>query len=119
MLGGFKAARRKVRLTPEALTRSYYLDEERKLPLVIEPSVSDLDPVAWAARHQSQTRKILNAIHPDIRDRFSNHGYMYARNFGEGFGLPWQETFQTPPNLMWGTTALNMKLHAPGSTTNA
>jgi len=43
MLGGFKAARRKVRLTPEALTRSYYLDDERKLPLVIEPSPAKLE----------------------------------------------------------------------------
>jgi alpha-ketoglutarate-dependent taurine dioxygenase len=193
MPGAFKAARRKVRLTPEALTRSYYLDDERKLPLVIEPCVGDLDLVAWAESHSdfiaseldrhgalllrgfditsverfeqfiratsggalpyherssprspvsgniytstdypapetiflhnelsyniqfplkiyffclvpanhggetpiADTRKILNAIHPDIRDRFSNRGYMYARNFGEGFGLPWQETFQT------------------------
>jgi hypothetical protein len=51
MLGGLKAARRKVRLTLEALTRSYYLDDERKLPLVIEPCISDPDPVAWAESH--------------------------------------------------------------------
>lgn len=189
----FRAARRKVKLTPEALTRTYYLDDARKLPLVIEPSVSDLDPVAWAETHRdfiatelaqhgalllrgfdvpsverfeqfiratsagalpyherssprsqvsgniytstdypaaesiflhnelsynlqfplkiyffclaparhggetpiADTRKILRAIDPDIRDRFAKRGYMYARNFGEGFGLPWQETFQT------------------------
>lgn len=51
MPGGFNAARRKVQLTPEALTRSYYLDDERKLPLVIEPCISELDPVAWAESH--------------------------------------------------------------------
>lgn len=193
VLEGFKAARHKVKLTPEALTRSYYLDDARKLPLVIEPCVSDLDPVAWAETHRefiatelaqhgalllrgfdvtsverfeqfirvtspgalpyherssprsqvsgniytstdypapeaiflhnelsynlkfplkiyffclvpashggetpiADTRKILKAINPDIRDRFVKQGYMYARNFGEGFGLPWQETFQT------------------------
>jgi alpha-ketoglutarate-dependent taurine dioxygenase len=193
MMQGFKPARRKVRVTPQALTRSYYLDDARKLPLVIEPCVSDLDLVAWAERQSefitseldqhgallfrgfdlssverfeqfiqatsggalpyherssprsqvsgniytstdypapesiflhnehsykirfplkiyffclvpargggetpiADTRKILAAIDPDIRDRFSKHGYMYARNFGEGFGLPWQETFQT------------------------
>jgi len=193
MSGGFKAARRVVRLTPEALTRSYYLDDSRKLPLVIEPCISDLDPVAWAESHASliaseldrhgalllrgfdiasverfeqfiratsngalpyherssprspvsgniytstdypapesiflhnelsynvqfplkiyffclvaprhggetpiaDTRKILDSIDPTIRDRFASRGYMYARNFGEGFGLPWQETFQT------------------------
>jgi alpha-ketoglutarate-dependent taurine dioxygenase len=43
----------------------------------------------------ADTRKILTRIRPDIRQRFTKHGYTYARNFGNGFGLSWQDTFQT------------------------
>lgn len=43
----------------------------------------------------ADTRRILAAIRPEVRDRFAKHGYMYVRNFGHGFGLSWQETFQT------------------------
>lgn len=192
-MSDFNAARQKVRLTPTALVRSYYLDPERKLPLVIEPCVNDLDPLVWAETqrefiaheldqhgallfrgfdihsverfekfiratsngalpynertsprsqvsgniytstdypatesiflHNEQsynvqfplkiyffcltpateggetpiadTRKILNAIRPEIRERFSKQGYVYTRNFGNGFGLSWQQAFQT------------------------
>jgi alpha-ketoglutarate-dependent taurine dioxygenase len=190
----FKPSRRRtVRLTPTAMIRTRYLDAERRLPLVIEPCVSDLDLVAWATNHRefiaaelarhgalllrgfdirsvgsfeqfiaatsggaltynerssprsqvngniytstdypasesiflhneqsynlqfplkiyffclvppaeggetpiADTRKILERIRPDIRRRFATHGYTYARNFGHGFGLSWQDTFQT------------------------
>jgi alpha-ketoglutarate-dependent taurine dioxygenase len=192
-MSDFTAGRQKVRLSPAALVRSYYLDPERKLPLVIEPCVKDLDPIAWAETqrefiaheldqhgalllrnfdirsverfeqfirvtsngalpynertsprsqvsgniytstdypatesiflHNEQsynvqfplkiyfyclepatqggetpiadTRKIFNAIDPDIRDRLAKQGYVYARNFGNGFGLSWQQSFQT------------------------
>jgi alpha-ketoglutarate-dependent taurine dioxygenase len=43
----------------------------------------------------ADTRKILAAISPEIRSRFASQGYLYVRNFGSGFGLSWQETFQT------------------------
>ena len=43
----------------------------------------------------ADTRRILAAIDPAVRKRFADHGYMYVRNFGHGFGLSWQETFQT------------------------
>ena len=192
-MSDFTAGRQKVRLSPAALVRSCYLDPERKLPLVIEPCVNDLDPIAWAETqrefiaheldqhgallfrgfdirsverfeefirvtssgalpyhertsprsqvsgniytstdypatesiflHNEQsynvqfplkiyffcvapatqggetpiadTRKIFNTIDPDIRDRFSKQGYVYTRNFGNGFGLSWQQSFQT------------------------
>ena len=70
MPGGFKAARHKVRLTPEALTRSSYLDDERKLPLVIEPCVSDLDPVALAENHSEF-----------IASELARHGALLLRGF--------------------------------------
>jgi alpha-ketoglutarate-dependent taurine dioxygenase len=40
-------------------------------------------------------RNILKRIDPQIRDRFIAKKVMYMRNFGDGFGLPWQTVFQT------------------------
>ena len=38
-------------------------------------------------------RKVLQRIPQDIRDRFSKKGWMLLRNFGGGFGLPWQTSY--------------------------
>nr|WP_242062951.1 TauD/TfdA family dioxygenase [Nostoc sp. FACHB-145] len=43
----------------------------------------------------ADTRRLLQKINPKIRDRFIEKGVMYVRNFGDGFGLPWQTVFQT------------------------
>ena len=40
-------------------------------------------------------RRIFQRIEPGVRDRFSKKQWMYVRNFGHGFGLPWQTVFQT------------------------
>jgi alpha-ketoglutarate-dependent taurine dioxygenase len=40
-------------------------------------------------------RNIYKRIDPKIRQRFIDKKYMYVRNFGDGFGLSWQTTFQT------------------------
>lgn len=40
-------------------------------------------------------RKIFRRIDPMIRERFARLGWMYVRNFGDGYGLPWQTVFQT------------------------
>ncbi len=40
-------------------------------------------------------RKIFKRLDPTIRDRFIAKKWMYLRNFGDGFGLPWQTVFQT------------------------
>ncbi|MFN6484863.1 MULTISPECIES: TauD/TfdA family dioxygenase [unclassified Nostoc] len=40
-------------------------------------------------------RKVFERIDPTIRDRFIEKQVMYMRNFGDGFGLPWQTVFQT------------------------
>jgi alpha-ketoglutarate-dependent taurine dioxygenase len=53
-----------------------------------QPGAGGQTPIA-------DTRRILAAIKPEIRDRFAKNGYMYVRNFGSGFGLSWQEAFQT------------------------
>ena len=43
----------------------------------------------------ADTRRIFGRIADEIRERFIRRKYMYARNFGDGFGLSWQEAFQT------------------------
>lgn len=43
----------------------------------------------------ADTRKLYQRIDPQIRDRFAEKQVMYVRNFGDGFGLPWQTVFQT------------------------
>ena len=43
----------------------------------------------------ADTRKVYARIDPSIRERFARKGYMYVRNFGQGFGLTWQTAFQT------------------------
>jgi alpha-ketoglutarate-dependent taurine dioxygenase len=40
-------------------------------------------------------RKIFARLSPKIRERFIEKKWMYVRNFGDGFGLPWQTVFQT------------------------
>jgi alpha-ketoglutarate-dependent taurine dioxygenase len=40
-------------------------------------------------------RNIFARISPEIRERFRQKKWMYMRNFGDGFGLPWQTVFQT------------------------
>jgi alpha-ketoglutarate-dependent taurine dioxygenase len=42
----------------------------------------------------ADTRKILQRIDPGIIDAFRRRGYMYVRNFGDGFGVSWQTAFQ-------------------------
>jgi alpha-ketoglutarate-dependent taurine dioxygenase len=40
-------------------------------------------------------RKVLRRISPETQERFKSKKIMYVRNFGSGFGLPWQTVFQT------------------------
>ncbi|HKP12715.1 MAG TPA: TauD/TfdA family dioxygenase, partial [Blastocatellia bacterium] len=40
-------------------------------------------------------RGVFRRLGPDIRERFIEKGWMYVRNFGDGFGLGWEEVFQT------------------------
>lgn len=42
----------------------------------------------------ADTRKILRRIDPRIIAAFLRSGYMYVRNFGDGFGVSWQTAFQ-------------------------
>jgi alpha-ketoglutarate-dependent taurine dioxygenase len=40
-------------------------------------------------------RRVYEQISSSIRERFIERQWMYVRNFGDGFGLPWQTVFQT------------------------
>jgi alpha-ketoglutarate-dependent taurine dioxygenase len=43
----------------------------------------------------ADTRRVLKRIDAATRERFIRKGWMLVRNFGDGFGLPWQTAFQT------------------------
>lgn len=41
------------------------------------------------------TRAVKARISADIEARFREKGVLYVRNYGDGFGLPWQSVFQS------------------------
>ncbi|MCF5657016.1 TauD/TfdA family dioxygenase [Pseudomonas poae] len=41
------------------------------------------------------TRSVKSRISSDIQARFREKGVLYVRNYGDGFGLPWQSVFQS------------------------
>lgn len=43
----------------------------------------------------ADTRKVLQRISPQVRERFMQKKWMYMRNFGHGMGVPWRTAFQT------------------------
>jgi alpha-ketoglutarate-dependent taurine dioxygenase len=43
----------------------------------------------------ADTRRVLNLIPQDVRERFEQKKVLYVRNFGNGLGLPWETVFQT------------------------
>lgn len=55
----------------------------------------DVAPLSRGETPIGDTRAITRAIDPQVRERFARQGIMYVRNYGDGFGLPWQTVFQT------------------------
>jgi len=43
----------------------------------------------------ADTRKVLERLPERLVTRFVEQGYLYVRNFGDGFGVPWQKAFGT------------------------
>ncbi|MEU9115313.1 TauD/TfdA family dioxygenase [Streptomyces sp. NPDC048483] len=43
----------------------------------------------------ADSRRVLERISPEVRERFERHGVKYTREFGSGVGLTWQQTFET------------------------
>lgn len=40
-------------------------------------------------------RAVTHRIDPVVQERFVRQGILYVRNYGDGFGLPWETVFQT------------------------
>lgn len=53
-----------------------------------EAAVGGMTPLA-------DSHRVHERIPAEIRDRFTEHGVMYVRNYGAGADLPWSEVFQT------------------------
>jgi alpha-ketoglutarate-dependent taurine dioxygenase len=52
-------------------------------------------PAEGGATPIASTREVLRLIDPAIRDLLVRRRVQYVRNYGGGFGLPWQTSFQT------------------------
>ena len=37
--------------------------------------------------------KVYDSIGSEVKEKFAEKGWMLTRNYGEGFGLPWQDVF--------------------------
>jgi alpha-ketoglutarate-dependent taurine dioxygenase len=70
--------------------QSYNLRFPRKIAFfcLTPPREGGATPIA-------DCRRILRGIDPAVRRRFAERGYLYARSFGGGLGLSWQNAFQT------------------------
>ena len=55
---------------------------------LVEPDQGGETPIA-------DTRRIYNRISASIRERFAQRNVLYVRNYNDGFGLTWQDSFQT------------------------
>ncbi|HEX7956622.1 MAG TPA: TauD/TfdA family dioxygenase [Pyrinomonadaceae bacterium] len=52
-------------------------------------------PPQGGATPIADVRGVFRRIDPRLRARFIEKRVMYVRNYNDGFGLPWQEVFQT------------------------
>lgn len=79
---------------------------DRQIPLHNENSYSHLFPHRlWFCCLQpaesggetplADSREVLRRLTPQTRERFTEKGVMYVRNYGQGIDLDWQTVFQT------------------------
>ncbi len=54
-----------------------------------------LAPERGGATPIGDVRGVYRRIDPEVRRRFEERQVLYVRNYGDGFGLPWKEVFQT------------------------
>jgi alpha-ketoglutarate-dependent taurine dioxygenase len=52
-------------------------------------------PDTRGATPLADTRRILRSIDPTVREEFTRRGWSVVRNFTDGFGVPWQQAFNT------------------------
>lgn len=43
----------------------------------------------------ADSREVFRRIDPRIHERFTRHGLMYVRNFGNGLDVPWEQVFNS------------------------
>ncbi|MGZ4030559.1 MAG: TauD/TfdA family dioxygenase [Tumebacillaceae bacterium] len=55
---------------------------------MVAPEVGGETPIA-------DVRRVYAEIDPTVRETFEEKGWMLVRNYGTGFGLPWQDVFHT------------------------
>ncbi|HEY0174537.1 MAG TPA: TauD/TfdA family dioxygenase [Pyrinomonadaceae bacterium] len=95
----------RTRLTPAVYTSTEYPADQR-VPFHSENSKNRVWPLKlWFCCLQPPPRggetpiadnaKVFRLLDPKLSARFVEKRVMYARNFGEGVGLPWQTAFQT------------------------
>jgi alpha-ketoglutarate-dependent taurine dioxygenase len=78
--------------------KQIFLHNEQSYNLVFPMKIfffCDRAPERDGATPIADTRRVFGRIADEIRERFGERKYMYVRNFGDGFGLSWQEAFQT------------------------
>lgn len=71
----------------------------------------DIAPLARGETPIGDTRAITRAIDPEVRERFARLGIMYVRNYGDGFGLPWQTVFQTDDRAQVDAYCASVGIH--------
>ncbi|WP_411084084.1 TauD/TfdA family dioxygenase [Streptomyces sp. cmx-18-6] len=52
-------------------------------------------PLTQGATPLADIRRVLRAVDPQVRAEFEARGWQVVRNFHAGFGVPWQEAFNT------------------------
>ncbi|HEX8118944.1 MAG TPA: TauD/TfdA family dioxygenase [Pyrinomonadaceae bacterium] len=52
-------------------------------------------PEAGGETPIADVRKVYGRLDAGVRERFEREGWMLVRNYGEGFGIPWQKSFHT------------------------
>ena len=82
--GRFRTMQRKaVRITPDAVVRYSYLDEDKRFPLVIQPGVDGVNLAGWAAANREQ-----------LEARLLQHGAILFRNFNVNSAIHLDEFIQ-------------------------
>lgn len=86
---------------------TYWLTWPMKLYLscVISPDQGGETPIG-------DVRNVYNRIDPKIRDRFIEKKWMLVRNYNDGFGLSWQDVFQTKDQSVVDEYCRKNRIHA-------
>jgi hypothetical protein len=68
-------------------------------------------PAQGGATPIADVRRVHDRIDPAVRERFASAGMMLVRNFNQGFGLPWQDVFQTGERGVVGSYCTANDIH--------